>query len=49
MIIAIYDFKIKGFPEIIEEVICRKRTPIHFSEKRFPMSDITLEFIYVGF
>lgn len=49
MIIAIYDLKVSNFPDIVEIVNCKKVTPELYKEQRFPCSDTTLEFIYVGY
>ena len=49
MIIAIYDHKVRGVSETVEVVNCRKVTPVLYRELRFPCSNTTLEFIYVGY
>jgi hypothetical protein len=51
MIISIFDYNISGIPPVVGPIDYQPHMQghIHFEERKFPISDITLEFIYVGF
>jgi hypothetical protein len=49
MIIAIYDFGVRYMPEVLEVVQWHHKFKFVLGESNFPCSDISLEYIYVGF
>lgn len=49
MIIAIYDMGVSKFPEIVEIIDWHSKFKFKMGESQFPCSDISVEYIYVGF
>lgn len=49
MIFTIFDYKVKGIaPQVWQFNYCKGKK-LHFDEKLFPLSNSTIQHVYIGF